>query len=477
MTWIQSWWESMNEAERLLMLTFFPTSLVGTVAAAWAIPRLYGRLMGFKGTSRITLVSSESESTIVEVSDIPQPTGREREYLQQLTHRLGVRSRRRLLLEAAVLALAFLIVVTIGETSPSLHFRSVEPIVGFFLFWIVGTWVLRCVLFARRPRVVQTTWSPMILLVAFAFAMGLGAAVAIRDQTLAEKIQVAVLSFALVGGVALLSLYFVLGTHALFQRWLSADTSTHVVHWIMAAIAYSFIWQIFQPNLWWLGGLWLAGVPVLVGVSRLRPLPAVTLVFLRNFSAGRLSVNLFRFVSELWLESGPIRLIVGPDVIARVPDPSIALALITFRLRRRSVARTLDVDRIVAESSIDAGRDGRYRTRQFLCVDETWATMVSELMRPADAVIVMDLRGFSKANLGCATEFGLIPEAALLEGRLIILVDDTTDVAHLTNLASQRGFRADRKLRVFRVDKVDRDSAAALVGFAFGCANSTQQAF
>lgn len=40
MIWIQSWWESMNEAERLLMLTFFPMSLAGSRTRDIACPGL-----------------------------------------------------------------------------------------------------------------------------------------------------------------------------------------------------------------------------------------------------------------------------------------------------------------------------------------------------------------------------------------------------------------------------------------------------
>jgi len=51
MTFIQNWWESMNDSERFLLYTSYPTLLVAIVAGYWLFPRVFRRIMGFNGNS------------------------------------------------------------------------------------------------------------------------------------------------------------------------------------------------------------------------------------------------------------------------------------------------------------------------------------------------------------------------------------------------------------------------------------------
>ena len=131
--------------------------------------------------------------------------------------------------------------MTIGKISPSLHSgrgSGIGLVVGFLLLWIAGTRLLRCLLFAHRPRIVQTTWNPMVLFVALAFAIGLGAA-ALPDSTPLERILFGLAAFTLFVAIGLLSLYAgwspneaLLPTGSFrYSRW-TRSTATRPRHWL-----------------------------------------------------------------------------------------------------------------------------------------------------------------------------------------------------------------------------------------------------
>src|SRR6185436_3151582 len=77
-------------------------------------------------------------------------------------------------------------------------------------------------------------------------------------------------------------------------------------------------------------------------------------------------------------------------------------------------------------------RDGRYRINEFFCHDNTWRPTVNALARRGP-VVLMDLRGFAKANRGCEFELGVLLDEVPL-GQVVLLVDGSTRMEDLEAL-------------------------------------------
>lgn len=73
--------------------------------------------------------------------------------------------------------------------------------------------------------------------------------------------------------------------------------------------------------------------------------------------------------------------------------------------------------------------DGRFRVNDFFCHDDTWQMTLARLVGTSD-VVLMDLRGFSPQNAGCAYELHELVGTAPLE-RVVIAMDATTNTGFL----------------------------------------------
>jgi len=153
------------------------------------------------------------------------------------------------------------------------------------------------------------------------------------------------------------------------------------------------------------------------------------LLVLRTFGHARRSDRLLRGVSGLWLEIGPVDLVVGPDLAASVATLDKLVAWLVGRLRQTFIANVEDVARSISGGAARPYRDGRYAVGEFACLETGWRDAVTELARRARAV-VMDLRSFTPDNTGCVFEIGTIVETGIAD-RTVFLVDGSTDVASL----------------------------------------------
>ena len=79
--------------------------------------------------------------------------------------------------------------------------------------------------------------------------------------------------------------------------------------------------------------------------------------------------------------------------------------------------------------------DLRYPVNEVYCYEDTWRTAVRRLAVGAD-VVLLDLRGFTPANLGCVFELELLVREIPVE-RVVLLADATTDRQALEQTATQ----------------------------------------
>jgi hypothetical protein len=154
-----------------------------------------------------------------------------------------------------------------------------------------------------------------------------------------------------------------------------------------------------------------------------------TLLLLRVFSLAQCSRRLFDLLSKVWLRSGNINLISGPDLATTTIEPDEFLDFLAGRLARRFVQGEEDLEQRLSEIDSSANPDGRYRVHEFLCAEDTWQMTMQRLASVSDAVL-MDLRSFSQNNQGCLFEIQQLIEHIPLE-RIVLAIDSSTDRAFL----------------------------------------------
>jgi hypothetical protein len=153
------------------------------------------------------------------------------------------------------------------------------------------------------------------------------------------------------------------------------------------------------------------------------------LVILRVFGQGRRSEELMGTVGTRWRYAGNLSLIVGTDLATTLIEPHLFLEFIRGRLASRFIHDRTALEARLAEIDTLPDFDGRYRVSEFFCHDDTWRMTLLALVARSD-VILMDLRGFSRANQGCAFELHQLVQIALLS-RVVLIINRTTDMALL----------------------------------------------
>lgn len=152
---------------------------------------------------------------------------------------------------------------------------------------------------------------------------------------------------------------------------------------------------------------------------------APLLLLLRVFSLGRRSERLFDVLAARWRHTGAMAFIAGPDLATGTVQPSQFLEFVSGRLKGLFIRSPADVARRASELDLQVDADGLYRVNPLYCFADTWQDAVRALAGRADAVL-MDLRGFSAANQGCAYELEHLLASVPLS-RVLLVVDPTTD--------------------------------------------------
>ena len=200
------------------------------------------------------------------------------------------------------------------------------------------------------------------------------------------------------------------------------------------------------------------------------------LLLLRVFSLGRRSESLFGAFSLLWLYTGSVRMIAGPDLANATVEPHEFLDFLAGRLQRRFITGPAALDQRLAETSLRRDPDCRFRVFEFFCHADTWQTVLRRLVRESDLVL-MDLREFTSTNKGCIFELNELLDAVRLE-RLLLVVDRMTDEGFLTDVLQQgwvhisanspNRTNARPRVRLYRLDGAGAQGIAKLVATLAG---------
>ena len=220
-----------------------------------------------------------------------------------------------------------------------------------------------------------------------------------------------------------------------------------------------------------------------IGLRRLRatptPTPPSALLMLRVFGYSARTRQLTDQVGQYWRYNGPINMIGGADLATALIEPDELMQFWSGKLRQSFVANEADLKARLQTLDTRRDPDTRYRINEFFCHDNTWQATVKALAQQS-AVVLMDLRGFGKANRGCEFELEMLLGEVPLD-RMLLLVDSTTRMDELESMlqtawrkipdsAPNRALQ-DPVLHLFQVANSDQ-ALRPLLSRLFSCATT-----
>lgn len=154
----------------------------------------------------------------------------------------------------------------------------------------------------------------------------------------------------------------------------------------------------------------------------MRRLPPVHLVLLRVFGDTDRARFLVRRIAPSWHGIGNVAFIGASDTAVYTLDIRAMAGVFFGQLRDRFIKGWEERDAAIEQHLGDRHAGSSH---DFFCFDDTWKPMLRQLLA-ADAVVLMDLRGFSSQNAGCVFELENLVERVPLH-RVVLLVDGSTD--------------------------------------------------
>lgn len=164
--------------------------------------------------------------------------------------------------------------------------------------------------------------------------------------------------------------------------------------------------------------------------------PAVSsrrLLLLRVFGRADESEDLLDVLSNTWRRIGAIDLIAGSDVASRTLRSSMLEAFLLRRTDDQFLKTSADVDKRLDHRRDAIEEDSRYPVNAVYCYGNVWQQAFARLAQSATAV-VMDVRGFTAVNKGCAWELTYLVQRVPLR-RIVLLVDRRTDMEAVEGVA------------------------------------------
>ncbi len=291
--------------------------------------------------------------------------------------------------------------------------RAVGPLVLLFMiFGAAGATLLTSVA-GSSPKLLRAISD-------FAHSLGLGA-----TGTLWGLHVLGFAVFAVAGWIVVDSL------RQMYEQKIISDQSVTIdAVWLLFGLVNSME-LVFEGPRWILSGLVafvIFKIVAALGFRLLRlgkTIAGKRLLLLRVFALGRRSETVYNALAKSWRRVGSMQMIAGPDLVTTTVEPHEFLDFIAGKLARRFIDSGQTLDLRISQMDLEADGDGRFRVTEFFCHDDTWKITLSRLANESDAVL-MDLRGFSQANVGCVFEIHELFNIVPLE-RIVFVIDDSTD--------------------------------------------------
>ncbi len=164
-------------------------------------------------------------------------------------------------------------------------------------------------------------------------------------------------------------------------------------------------------------------------------LPPKRLLLLRVFGRADTREDLLDALGDTWLRIGAVDLIAGSDVASRTLRSSMLEAFLLRRSDDQFLKTNADVDARLDYLRSEIEGDARYTVNGVYCYGNVWQRAFVRLAQESAAVL-MDLRGFTSENRGCAWELAYLVQRTALR-RIVLLVDRRTDLQALEQVVGE----------------------------------------
>ena len=261
-----------------------------------------------------------------------------------------------------------------------------------------------------------------------------GAAVAVGSNAVGAFITIIIIGAIIFGVIAWFANKWIKNLY--LEKRLNDQSLILDSMWLVFMMIQS-IGLAFASVAWYLAGIVAFVAYKFTVTSRLKAVnpssdggsEPVNLLFLRVFSLGRRSEEVFDAVSAHWRYAGNIRMIAGPDLAVTTVEPHEFLEYLSGKIDQSFIPSEEALEVKMNELDTSPDFDGRYRVNDFFCYDDTWQAVLSRLVRESDAVL-MDVRGFSASNAGVIFELNELVNVTPLD-RVVLVADQTTDASFL----------------------------------------------
>ena len=163
--------------------------------------------------------------------------------------------------------------------------------------------------------------------------------------------------------------------------------------------------------------------------SRRSKLPPRRLLLLRVFGRADESEDLLDTLGNTWRRIGAVDLLAGSDVASRTLQSSMLEAFFLRRSDDQFLKSDAAVDARLRHLPTEIDGDVRYPVNGVFCYTQVWQRAFVRLAGES-AVVLMDVRGFTADNRGCAWELAYLLQHTAL-GRIVLLADRRTDMQAL----------------------------------------------
>ena len=204
-------------------------------------------------------------------------------------------------------------------------------------------------------------------------------------------------------------------------------------------------------GIWWDWATlpWMAATVGMYALALGRPPDDSTgpqLLVLRVFSKDTDKQTLLDELQARWRYVGAVHEIGGPDMVDLNVNPYESLMFLSNRLHELFLPLAPSLAQLKARLQTAPDHEGRYRINEVFCFNTAWHSTVDQLMQLSDA-IVLDLRGLTAQRQGTVYEIRLLARDALLD-KVVAVVDDSTDWAHVDSLLRAEGGNPRRLMRL-----------------------------
>jgi hypothetical protein len=177
---------------------------------------------------------------------------------------------------------------------------------------------------------------------------------------------------------------------------------------------------------------------LLARIRKRRPRePRKRLLLLRPFGRPHEHEDLLDDLNDTWRRIGAVDLLAASDVASRTLESRMLEAFLLRRADDQFVRTAAEVEERIARLRSRIEADVRYPVNAVYCHAAIWQTAFTELVKRTD-VVLMDVRGFTSANRGCAWELEQLLQHTA-RPPIVLLVDSRTDLITLGDIVRKAG--------------------------------------